>query len=259
VDYQLILTGVGASLAAGLLTGAGALPVFVVRRVSEGLQDAMLGFAAGVMMAASVFSLIVPALEAAQRGHGSTSIGALVVVAGVLLGGLALWVVNERVPHEHFILGREGPPSEGLRRIWLFVIAITLHNFPEGLAVGVAFGSGELGSATALAIGIGLQNIPEGLAVAVALLTLGYSRAQAVAVATATGLVEPVGGLIGVVAVTLVEPLLPWGLAFAAGAMIFVISDEIIPETHRHNHQNQATGGLMVGFVLMMFLDVVLG
>jgi zinc transporter, ZIP family len=212
-----------------------------------------------VMMAASVFSLIVPALEAAQRDHGSAVIGALVVVAGVLLGGLALWVVNERVPHEHFILGREGPPGEGLRRIWLFVIAITLHNFPEGLAVGVAFGSGELGSATALAIGIGLQNIPEGLAVAVALLTLGYSRAEAVAVATATGLVEPVGGLIGVVAVTLVAPLLPWGLAFAAGAMIFVISDEIIPETHRHNHQNQATGGLMVGFVLMMFLDVVLG
>jgi zinc transporter, ZIP family len=259
VDYQLILTGVGASLAAGLLTGAGALPVFVVRRISAGLQDAMLGFAAGVMMAASVFSLIVPALEAAQRDHGSAVIGALVVVAGVLLGGLALWVVNERVPHEHFILGREGPPGEGLRRIWLFVIAITLHNFPEGLAVGVAFGSGELGSATALAIGIGLQNIPEGLAVAVALLTLGYSRAEAVAVATATGLVEPVGGLIGVVAVTLVAPLLPWGLAFAAGAMIFVISDEIIPETHRHNHQNQATGGLMVGFVLMMFLDVVLG
>ena len=139
------------------------------------------------------------------------------------------------------------------------MLAITLHNVPEGLAVGVGFGTGDLGPATALAIGIGLQNIPEGLAVAVALLTLGYSRGQAVAVATATGLVEPVGGLIGVVAVTLAEPLLPWGLAFAAGAMIFVISDEIIPETHRHNHQNQATGGLMVGFVLMMFLDVVLG
>jgi zinc transporter, ZIP family len=153
--------------------------VFVVRRISAGLQDAMLGFAAGVMMAASVFSLIVPALEAAQRDHGSAVIGALVVVAGVLLGGLALWVVNERVPHEHFILGREGPPGEGLRRIWLFVIAITLHNFPEGLAVGVAFGSGELGSATALAIGIGLQNIPEGLAVAVALLTLGYGKIAA--------------------------------------------------------------------------------
>jgi ZIP family zinc transporter len=256
LEGSLILIGAGASFAAGLLTGAGALPVFIVRRISESTQDAMLGFAAGVMMAASVFSLILPALEEARLDLANETAATLVVIAGILFGGAVLWLINERVPHEHFILGHEGPPTERLRRIWLFVIAITLHNFPEGLAVGVGFGTGDFGSATALAIGIGLQNIPEGLAVAVALLTLDYS---ALAVATATGLVEPVGGLIGVVAVTVAEALLPWGLAFAAGAMIFVISDEIIPETHRRDHQNQATFGLMIGFVLMMFLDVMLG
>ena len=259
MEGSLILIGAGASFAAGLLTGAGALPVFIVRRISESTQDAMLGFAAGVMMAASVFSLILPALEEARLDLANETAATLVVIAGILFGGAVLWLINERVPHEHFILGHEGPPTERLRRIWLFVIAITLHNFPKGLAVGVGFGTGDFGSATALAIGIGLQNIPEGLAVAVALLTLDYSRGQALAVATATGLVEPVGGLIGVVAVTVAEALLPWGLAFAAGAMIFVISDEIIPETHRRDHQNQATFGLMIGFVLMMFLDVMLG
>jgi ZIP family zinc transporter len=259
VDGSLILIGSGASLAAGLATGAGALPVLVVRAIPERVQDALLGFAAGVMMAASVFSLTIPALEAARRDLGADGVAALVVVAGILLGGLALWFINEHVPHEHFVSGREGPPSEALRRIWLFVIAITLHNFPEGLAVGVGFGTGDIDRGTALAIGIGLQNMPEGLAVAVALLTQDYSRAQALGVATVTGLVEPVGGLIGVAAVTLAEPLLPWGLAFAAGAMIFVISDEIIPETHRHGHENEATSGLMIGFVLMMFLDVTLG
>jgi ZIP family zinc transporter len=259
LEGSLILIGAGASFAAGLLTGAGALPVFIVRRISESTQDAMLGFAAGVMMAASVFSLILPALEEARLDLANETAATLVVIAGILFGGAVLWLINERVPHEHFILGHEGPPTERLRRIWLFVIAITLHNFPEGLAVGVGFGTGDFGSATALAIGIGLQNIPEGLAVAVALLTLDYSRGQALVVAIATGLVEPVGGLIGVVAVTVAEALLPWGLAFAAGAMIFVISDEIIPETHRRDHQNQATFGLMIGFVLMMFLDVMLG
>jgi zinc transporter, ZIP family len=139
------------------------------------------------------------------------------------------------------------------------VIAITLHNFPEGLAVGVGYGTGDLGRASALALGIGLQNLPEGLAVAMALAGEGYTRVAAFAVALATGLVEPLGGLIGVSAVTLAQPLLPWGLAFAAGAMIFVISSEIIPETHRKGFKIEGTFGLMTGFVVMMVLDVTLG
>jgi len=155
--------------------------------------------------------------------------------------------------------GREGPEAASLRRVWLFVIAITIHNFPEGLAVGVGFGADGLSGGLPLAIGIGLQNAPEGLAVAVALLGEGYSRVRAWGIAALTGLVEPVGGLIGAGIITMSQPLLPWGLAFAAGAMLYVISHEIIPETHRSGHQNRATLGLAVGLVVMLFLDVWLG
>lgn len=256
---SLILMGSFASLCAGLATGLGAVPALLLRGISDELQNVMLGFAAGVMLAASFFSLILPGLEAAQA-QGAGNVGAVsIVIAGVLAGAVSLGLIHRYAPHEHFVSGPEGPHTEKLRRIWLFVIAITLHNFPEGLAVGVGFGGGDVGNGLALAIGIGLQNMPEGLAVAVALLTLNYSKGQALLVATLTGLVEPVGGLLGVGAVTVAEALLPWGLAFAAGAMIFVISDEIIPETHRRGLQNHGTAGLMVGLVVMMFLDVVLG
>ncbi|UYN97830.1 MAG: ZIP family metal transporter [Enhydrobacter sp.] len=234
------------------------MPVLVVRRLSERIQDLLLGFAAGVMLAASFFSLIIPGLDVAQQ-QGFGKLGAVnLVIAGLLLGAATLWSVHRLVPHEHFVLGREGPCTERVRRIWLFVLAITLHNFPEGLAVGVSFGD-EAGRGMAVATGIGLQNIPEGLAVAVALIGLHYSKAQAFGVALLTGLVEPIGGFVGVAAVTVATSLLPWGLAFAAGAMIFVISDEIIPETHRRGFEHHGTAGLMVGLVVMMFLDVMLG
>jgi ZIP family zinc transporter len=253
-----ILLGTLASLLTGLATMVGALPILFVRQMSDKLQDVMLGFAAGVMLAASFFSLIIPAMEVAQA-DGASELGAVTLtICGILMGAAFLWLVHRYTPHEHFFLGREGPQAERMRRIWLFVIAITLHNVPEGLAVGVGFGSGDAGKAMALAIGIGVQNMPEGLAVAVSLLTLRYSRAQALMVAMLTGLVEPVGGLIGAAAVTIAQGLLPWGLAFAAGAMIFIISDEIIPETHRKGMENHGTAGLMVGLVTMMFLDVVL-
>jgi ZIP family zinc transporter len=142
-----------------------------------------------------------------------------------------------------------------MKRIWLFIIAITIHNFPEGMAVGVGFGSGDIANGTSLAIGIGLQNMPEGLAVALPLLGLGYSRLKAIGIATLTGLVEPVGGLLGVAAVSIFHPVLPIGLAFAAGAMLFVISDEIIPETHAKGRSRLATFGIIVGFIIMMTLD----
>jgi zinc transporter, ZIP family len=256
---SVILVGSLASLGAGLATTVGALPALLLRNISEQLQDVLLGFAAGVMLAASFFSLILPGLEAAA-GQGAGEVAAVsIVIAGILSGALALWLIHRYAPHEHFVTGPEGPATEKVRRIWLFVIAITLHNFPEGLAVGVGFGGGDFGNGMAIAIGIGLQNMPEGLAVALALLTLNYSRGQALLVAALTGLVEPLGGALGVGAVTVSQSLLPWGLAFAAGAMIFVISDEIIPETHRKGMQAHGTAGLMVGLVVMMFLDVVLG
>jgi len=257
---SLILIGFLASLAAGMATGVGAVPALFMRSIPGRVQDGLLGFAAGVMLAASFFSLILPALDVAQA-HGSTEVMAVsIVIGGILLGVAAIWFINENLPHEHFIMGPDGKAaSASLRRIWLFVIAITLHNFPEGLAVGVGFGGHDIANGTSLAIGIGLQNAPEGLAVAVALLGQGYSRLRSFWVALLTGLVEPVGGLIGVGAVTLSQPLLPWGLAFAAGAMIFVISHEIIPETHRRGYENHGTLGLIIGLVVMMFLDVVLG
>lgn len=254
-----VWAGAIGSLAAGCMTGVGALPALVGRTPSERTRDALLGFAAGVMLAASFFSLIVPSLEASERMYGVGMIPAAIAVAGILLGMVAVAALNAFLPHEHFHMGHEGPMSASLRRIWLFIIAITIHNVPEGLAVGVGFGTGDYANGLSLAIGIGLQNAPEGLAVAVALMGEGYRAIHAYWIAFLTGLVEPVGGVLGAAAVTFTEPALPWGLAFAAGAMIYVISHEIIPETHRRGFQDQATAGLGIGLTAMLFLDVWLG
>lgn len=256
---NIIYLGLLGSLAAGLMTGVGAIPVLFSKTISRRTNDTLLGFAAGVMLSASFFSLIIPALDAATERTGSDVTSAGIVVLGILIGAAVVAGLNELLPHTHFVKGPEGHASPHMAKIWLFVIAITIHNFPEGMAVGIGFGGGDIKNGTTLAIGIGLQNAPEGLAVAVALLGLGYSRWYAFFVATATGLVEPIGGVIGAGIIVIAEPFLPWGLAFAAGAMLYIISHEIIPETHSRGHQNFATLGLLVGMVLMMFLDVTLG
>lgn len=256
---DLIFYGFVGSVVAGLMTSVGAIPVLFGHSISVRLQDMLLGFAAGVMLAASFFSLIIPGLEYSTQLYGEGILPPLIVVSGITIGIFAIGVLNEKAPHKHFIMGVEGPPSKSLLKIWLFVIAITIHNFPEGLAVGVGFGSGDFSNAISLTIGIGLQNAPEGLAVALALASEGYSRTYSFLVASLTGLVEPVGGLIGAIVVTFSEHLLPWGLAFAAGAMLYVISHEIIPETHSRGYHNQATAGLTAGLVIMLFLDVYLG
>jgi ZIP family zinc transporter len=256
---NVILVGTLASLTAGAMTAVGAIPILFGRSVSVRTQDVLLGFAAGVMLAASFFSLIIPAIESTEASYGGTLIPALIAAAGVLIGVAAIAAANEVIPHRHFVQGEEGPHLASARKVWLFVAAITIHNFPEGGAVGVGYAGADFANATALAVGIGLQNAPEGLAVAVALVAEGYSRRQAFFVAALTAVVEPIGGFIGVAAVTLMQPLLPWALTFAAGAMIYVISHEIIPETHTRGFQREATAGLTVGLVLMMFLDVALG
>ena len=248
-----------ASLAAGLLTGVGALGVFFIRKMSDRIEDGLLSFAAGIMLAASFFSLLLPAIEYGESQFQSKGLAVAVVIAGLLCGALVLFVLHRYLPHEHFFSGHEGPDAKALSRIWMFVIAITLHNFPEGMAVGVGFAGGDVGNGMALATGIGIQNIPEGLAVAVALMTVGYSRMRAFLVAFLTGLAEPVGGLFGSVAVSFAGPLMPWALAFSAGAMLFIISDEIIPETHRRGFENLATFSLLIGFACMMYLDSTLG
>jgi len=247
-----------ATLFTALATGAGALPVLVIRKISDATRDTLLGFGAGVMLAASFFSLLKPALESGAQLAGSPVGGALIAAAGVIIGAAVLMAADRFLPHEHFIKGREGGyENPALRNapLWLFVVAITLHNIPEGLAVGVAQGSG---SGAAITLGIAIQNMPEGLIVAIALVTLGISRWKAAALALATGMAEPLGGLIGAAALGYAAVMLPWGLAFAAGAMLFVISHEIIPETHRNGNERVATIGLIGGFVLMMLFDTIL-
>ncbi len=255
----LVLAGFLGSLIAGLGTAVGALPVLLGRgRLSDLNQALVLAGAGGIMLGATIFSLIIPALDAVAETSGSEVHAALVAAGGILLGALVIWLIHARVPHEHFVKGREGAPIIDLGRNWLFIIAITLHNFPEGMAVGTAFGAGET-TGVAVMIGIGLQNLPEGLAVAAALTAEGFGRWRAFGIAVLTGLAEPLGGLAGASAVSLSDVLLPWGLAFSAGAMLFVIMGEIIPETHRAGREHRATTCLVVGFLVMMILDVSLG
>jgi ZIP family zinc transporter len=263
VATDLIVAGTLASFLAGQATTLGALPVFFLKGISQRTQNMFLGFAAGIMLAASFFSLIIPGLEAAGELHGGNkTIAALIIAAAVLLGAGTLHFINRIAPHEHFISGpMSGAERSKLSRIWLFVIAISLHNFPEGLAVGVSFGSPNQADGYATAFGIGLQNMPEGLAVALSLAAVGYSRLFSFMIALLTGLIEPVGGFLGIGAISLSAELLPWGLGFAGGAMIWVVSSEIIPETHRDPEEGTATAtfALMVGLAVMMSLDWIFG
>lgn len=264
-QFNIILIGVIASLTAGLATGFGSLPVFFTKNIPKKLLDALLGCAAGVMLAATSFSLIIPAIEAGGGGIN----GASIALIGILLGGIFLDVVDKFFPNTNLLTNsmidenrKNGgllSVSPSLRRVWIFILAITIHNFPEGMAVGVGFGDGDISNGLSLAIGIGLQNIPEGLAVALPLIVEGFPKWKGFLIALLTGLVEPIGGLIGIGLVQIARPLLPYVLSFAAGAMIFVISHEIIPESqNQEGNSKLATHALLIGFVIMMFMDVVL-
>ncbi|MEC9482613.1 MAG: ZIP family metal transporter [Halomonas sp.] len=251
--------GMLASLVAGLFTPVGALPILLMRRISQRTEDTLMGFGAGVMLAASAFSLARPAVQEAETLVGGTALALAVVATGIVIGGLLIMAIEQWLPHEHFVLGkRSGADSSKLRRSWLFIFAITIHNLPEGLAVGIGYGAGDTQAGLALTLGIGLQNLPEGLIVALGLVSVGYGRGVAFLLAFCSGLVEPLGGVLGAVAVALAQALLPWGLAFAAGAMLFVISHEIIPESHRQGHERYATMGVLSGFTLMLMLDAVI-
>jgi ZIP family zinc transporter len=247
------------------LTALGAASVFVTKTVNRKLLESMLGFAAGVMIAASFWSLLAPAIEMAADAGGPAWLPAVV---GFLAGGAFLWVIDQLLPHLH--LGLPTEESEGIKTQWqrsvLLVLAITLHNFPEGLAVGVAFGavaaglpSATLPGAIALALGIGIQNFPEGLAVSMPLRGEGLSRFKSFWYGQLSGLVEPVAGVLGAAAVLLMRPILPYALSFAAGAMIYVVIEELIPESQRGESTDIATVGAMGGFAIMMLLDVALG
>ncbi|MHC1784328.1 MAG: ZIP family metal transporter [Anaerolineaceae bacterium] len=255
-----------ATLFTWFLTALGASLVFGFKTINRRILDAMLGFAAGVMIAASYWSLLAPAIEMAEADGGP---GWLPAVIGFLLGGLFLWGIDKILPHLH--IGFPIEEAEGIKTKWqrsiLLVMAITLHNIPEGLAVGVAFGaivagfpSANLAGAVALAIGIGIQNFPEGLAVSAPLRREGMSRLKSFMFGQASGLVEPIAGLLGAALVILMRPILPYALAFAAGAMIYVVVEELIPEAQLDKKDTHlATFGVMLGFAVMMLLDVALG
>jgi ZIP family zinc transporter len=255
-----------ATLFTWFVTALGSGMVFIFKTINKNVLNGMLGFAAGVMIAASFWSLLAPAIEMAEEAN---MIAWVPAVIGFLAGGAFLWLVDEVLPHLH--IGKPVEQAEGVKTSWqrsiLLVLAITLHNIPEGLAVGVAFGAAaanfpaaSLAGAAALAMGIGLQNFPEGAAVSIPLRREGFSRTKSFLYGQASGIVEPIAGVLGAAAVMAMKPILPYALSFAAGAMIYVVVEELIPESQQEKqHSNIGTIGAMVGFAVMMLLDVAFG
>ncbi len=264
-QFNPIVQALIATLFTWGVTALGAATVFLTKSISRRLLDFMLGFAGGVMIAASFWSLLAPAIEMVEQEGG---IAWLPAAVGFLAGGIFIRIIDRILPHLHIGLPIE--QAEGIKTSWhrsiLLVLAITLHNIPEGLAVGVAFGALATGSshatfaaAAALALGIGIQNFPEGMAVSVPLRREGMSRLKSFWYGQLSGAVEPVAGIIGAAAVIIIQPLLPYALSFAAGAMIFVVVEEVVPESQSRGNTDLATMGVLIGFTVMMILDVALG
>ena len=260
-----IVSALLATLFTWFMTALGAGLVFFFKTINRKVLDSMLGFAAGVMIAASYWSLLAPAIEMAEESDWPSWIPA---TSGFLMGGAFLWLIDKLLPHLHPGFPKE--EAEGVSTSWrrsiLLVLAITIHNIPEGLAVGVAFGAlaadlpaATLGGAVALALGIGIQNFPEGAAVSVPLRREGISRLKSFWYGQLSGVVEPIAGVLGAVAVIYMRPILPYALSFAAGAMIYVVVEELVPESQLDKHTDVATVGAMLGFAVMMTLDVALG
>lgn len=260
-----VMAALAATTFTWLVTAAGASLVFFFKTIHRGWLDGMLGFTGGVMIAASCFGLLIPAIDM-SAGEGWLKV--MPAAVGFLLGAIFLFALDKLTPHLHINFDRseaEGPKTDW-HRTTLLVLAITLHNIPEGLAVGVMFGGAAagipgatIGGAVALAIGIAIQNFPEGIAVSMPLRRQGVSRGRSFWFGQLSAIVEPIAGVVGAVAVISIQPMLPYALAFAAGAMIYVVIEEVIPETQRDKYTDLATMGFIVGFVIMMSLDVVLG
>ena len=245
----LTALGVGGATVAGSVIG------FLCKRISHKFSDITLAFAAGVMLAAAVLGLIIPSVEYGGK------FGILITVAGIFAGALCLNLIDRIVPHLHKLVGadiEEHTGNANISKVLLFVTAIAIHNLPEGIAAGVSFGSGNTSEALLIAGGIALQNIPEGMVIIAPMLAAGISPRRTFLCALATGLVEVVGTLLGYFAVTIASAILPFALAFAGGTMLYVISDEMIPETHAHGSERGATYALLVGFCVMLVTDVLL-
>lgn len=246
---------------AALATAAGTLPVLLSQRYTQRGYDCFLGLGAGVMLAATAFSLVIPALAASRSTGASPLAASLIAGCGIALGTAVVLLLDRLVRPAVWLAGAEAGTELGqaradtLRRAWLFVAAVTIHNMPEGLAIGVAYAGVPPAKAFSLATGIAIQDIPEGLVVAMALRTAGYGRGFAVLAGVASGLIEPVAAVAGALLIDLAASLLPWGLALAAGAMLFVICHEVVPESQRNGHRTSASCALVLGFILMMVLD----
>ena len=248
----VLLTAIGV----GGATIIGALIGFIFKKMSHKFSDIVLSFAAGVMLAAAVLGLVLPSLEYGAR------LGIIVTITGIFAGALCLNLIDKLVPHMHQLVGadiEEHPNNANINKVLLFVTAIAIHNLPEGIAAGVGFGTGNTADALMIAGGIALQNIPEGMVIIGPMLATGISPKRTFICAMATGLIEVVGTLLGFFAVSIASVILPFALAFAGGTMLYVISDEMIPETHAHGSEQGATYALLVGFCLMLVFDVLLG
>ncbi len=249
---MVLLTAVGV----GGATIVGSLLGFIFKKISHKFSDIVLAFAAGVMLAAAVLGLVIPSLEYGGK------YGIIYAVAGIFAGAVCLNFIDKLVPHLHKLAGVDGEAhknNQNVSKVLLFVMAIAIHNLPEGIAAGVGFGSGNVEQALLIAGGIALQNIPEGMVIIGPMLAAGISPKRTFIAALLTGLVEVVGTLIGYFAVTISSAILPFALAFAGGTMLYVISDEMIPETHAHGSERGATYSLLAGFCLMLVFDVLLG
>jgi ZIP family zinc transporter len=245
------------ALGVGGATLLGAILGFAFKKISHRIGDIILSFAAGVMLAAAVLGLVIPSIE-----HGGGAKALPVTVIGIFLGALTVNALDKLVPHLHKLSGidqEKHPKSGKVDKILLFVLAIAIHNFPEGIAAGVGFGTGDVTDGIIIAAGIALQNIPEGMVIIAPMLSAGISRRRTFLIAASTGAVEVLGTLIGYFAVTLSQAILPFALAFAGGTMLYVISDEMIPETHTHGSERGATYALIIGFCLMLAMDVLMG
>ncbi len=243
------------ALGVGGATVIGAVIGFVFKKISHKFSDIVLAFAAGVMLAAAVLGLILPSLEYGGK------YGIIITVAGIFAGALCLNLIDKLVPHLHKLVGKdiEAHDNPSLNKVLLFVLAIAIHNLPEGIAAGVGFGAGDTSQALIIAGGIALQNIPEGMVIIAPMLAAGASPRRTFILAMLTGVIEVLGTLIGYFAVSLASAILPFALAFAGGTMLYVISDEMIPETHAHGVERGATYSLLIGFSVMLITDVLLG
>lgn len=255
---NVLIQGILAALFTSSFAGLGGFLIFCKKKYSQENINLMLNAAAGIMLASSVFTLLAPAVSSINQMETNHYIGGIWICFAVIIGVGLIWVLHEIVPHEHELSGHHGLKMDW-RSSWLFIMAITIHKFPEGLAVGVAYAGQDLFDPKALAIGIALQNIPEGLMVAVSLVAINFSRLKAAVFATLTGLMQPLGALLGILGTGFSPKLVPFGMALAGGTMLFVVINEVIPEIYIRKKGEETSLAILAGFVIMTYICIVMG